>query len=153
MTRFLACFLAVLALGVPQMAEARGILIVSDEVQNLAHVAETSIPAPNGGTFSLCHRYDTSRIYWIAFGSSSQGYVLSDFGCDGSFYYDNPQLIADGFANGQIPGEIPASPRFTPMQIATGFTWPLILGVVVLFAVIGAIRSNRRYRSRSALAA
>ena len=149
MVRWLIITLALVVLG-PQAAQARGIVIVRGEVQNLAHVADTTIPAPNGGTFALCHRYTTNTVYWIAFSSSSEGYVLSDFRCDGSFYYDNPEMIAAGFANGQIPAGVPQTPRFTPLQIATGFTWLLGLGALILFSIVMGAASARRYKTRSA---
>ena len=145
---------SILAAGVvtlaSQAAEARGIPIVRGEEQALAHVADTTIPAPNGGTFSLCHRFTTSTVYWVAFWSTSEGYVLSDFGCDGTFYYNQPELIAAGFANGQIPADVPQTPQFTLMQMATGFTWLIGLGALILVAVIGGIASARRYRTQSA---
>ena len=149
MVRWFIMVLALCVLGVPQAAQARGIPIVRGEVQSLAHVADTTIPAPNGAKFALCHFYTTQTVYWLAFWSSSTGYVLSDAGCTGTAYYANPEMIAAGFANGQIPADVPRTARFTPVQIATGFTWPLAIGALILIVVLIAATSARRYKTRS----
>ena len=150
MVRWFVMVLALCVLGLPQVAQARGIPIVRGEVQTLAHVADTTLPAPNGGTFALCHFYTTETVYWLAFWSRSEGYVLSGAGCTGTAYYDNPRMIEAGLANGQIPAGVPQTARFTPVQIATGFTWPLVAGALVLAMVGIGAASARRYKTRSA---
>lgn len=145
--------ISVLALGLmnlPLAAEARGIPIVRGETHHLEFVSETTIPAPTGGQLSLCHRYETHSIYWVNGWSSSNGYVLSDTACEGTGYYDMPDAITAGFANGQIPEGVPATPQFSVTQIASGFTWPLAIGFLVFVAVVLRASSNRRYNTQSA---
>lgn len=132
------------------MAEARGIPIVRSEAQQLSFVAETNIPGPGGDALSLCHYHTVHSVYWVPRWSTSQGYVLSDTGCEGTGYFDMPGVIEASFANGEMPDGVPATPRFTPMQIVTGFTWPLGLGFLVLLSAATRLRSNRRYKSQSA---
>lgn len=147
--RSLLVALSLGAMALPQAAAAKGIPIVRGETQHLAYVAETTIPAPTGGTFALCHHYTSHSLYWVNAWSTSTGYVLSDVGCEETGYFDMPDVIAAGFADGQITG-VPQSPSFTALQIANGFTWPLIAGVVLIGIGLMRLRSQKRYKSQSA---
>lgn len=146
MYRLLFPILALLALLMPGTAAARDVPIVRGTVEALEFVTETTLPMA-GARLSLCHYTTTDTLYGLGVWTVSQGYVLSDAGCQGGSFFDDPQRIAAGFANGQIPAGTPETARFTAMQVMTGFTIPLgvaaLLGLLVLRRLLSLVGRRR----------
>lgn len=131
--RFALPILAALALWLPTMAEAgRGIPIVRGSEQHMAFVSQTDIRMGGGKPMALCHFYETHTVYWIALYTESYGYVLSDSDCEGSGYFDSPTLIAEAFANGQIPQDVPQTASLPLTAMVMGHAWIAIGGVLFL---------------------
>lgn len=141
--------LAVMLLGAAP-AVAQSATFERVETQELAFVAQTAIPSREGQTFDLCHLYQTQTLNGFGLWRSSVGYVLSENGCQGSAYYDNPAQIAFGFASGQIAEDVPPNARLSAMDVVTGFTIPLAMACLALLALVSRFFVGRPAKSQAA---
>lgn len=92
-----------------------------DSVENLTPVAETEIRRTDTGRpMTLCHLTTTSELQGVPVWLSSKGYVLSENSCLGQRYFDMPEAISAGFANGDISADIPPSPQLSPIERLRG---------------------------------
>ncbi|MBF9035306.1 DUF533 domain-containing protein [Rhodobacterales bacterium HKCCE2091] len=138
--RFLVPVAAALAVLLPSAASAARIPIPRVIEEHLDLVSPTLITGFDGKPLALCHYYETQTVFSIGLWMSSNGYVLSDSDCEGAGYIDDPALIAQAFEDGRIPGDVPATPAFTPVQYVKGFA---LIGVAIALVLLRILTSMR----------
>lgn len=148
MIRFVPIVLAVMALALPQAAQAKrgggffGAVSVTHE-QVLRPVMQ--VDADN----SLCHLIDRRRLFdMLGLWMTSEGYVLGEVGCTGTSYAPFAASIADMKAQGALPADLPESPRFTPQDYLEGFGLWGIVGGLLAIALLGRGLSGRKRKLR-----
>ncbi|AXX98778.1 tellurite resistance TerB family protein [Profundibacter amoris] len=149
--RFIAIALFALALQFwfPASAQARGLPIVYGTQDSLDLVAQTGLEGPDGKPLSLCHYSSKYHVFYVGFWMKSHGYALAANGCDGDTYYDISKAdFKDAQNSGLIPADLPAKPKMTLNQIASGFGGLALVGLVILFLLTKTVGSARRKSAR-----
>ena len=121
---------------------------------DLRFVAETSIPAPGGGTIAVCHLVDFMHILFVPVYTVVEGYALSNDGCVGDTYRD---LTAENLEvlqlSGMVDASLPATPRTSLADKAWGHAWLIAGAVGLLFrGAMMVLSGNGRSRRRKSAA-
>lgn len=132
-------------------AEARGIPIIYGTEDALDLVEATKIVGPSDTPMSLCHYTSKYHVFYLGFWRTSHGYALTEGSCDANRYFDITSTdFKDAQDRGLISADLPAEPRMTMGQIASGFAGLGIIALIVLFVVLSMIASARRNAARKA---
>jgi len=149
MRKFLALAALTLGLTTATNAEAGAGRYGTD----LHFVADTTIPAPDGGTVALCHLVDFMQVLFVPVYTGVEGYALSSDGCTGDMYRDlSAENLSSLQASGMIDVSIPAEPKVSLGQLAWGHAWLIAGAVGLLFRGLMLLLAGGHRRRKSAAA-
>ena len=118
--------------------------------EDLRFVAETTIPAAQGTSVSLCHLVSYANALFVPVYTSVKTYVLSPDGCTGDSYRT---LSAEQFSAmqsaGLISADLPASPSANIKDWIWGHAWLIVAAVGILFKMLMVLADRRRRRRKS----
>ncbi len=132
-------------------AQARGLPIIYGTQDSLDLVETTGIEGPNGKPLALCHYTSKYHLFYLGFWRVSHGYALAANGCDSDTYYDISEAdFKEAQSNGQISANLPAKPKMTLNQIASGFGGLALVVIGALFLLMKSVGGARRKSARKA---
>ncbi len=146
-----ALFILTFQLTIPTRAEARGLPIVYGTQDTLDLIETTGIEGPDGKPMALCHFSSKYHLFYLGFWRTSHGYALATNGCDSETYYDIPESeLKEAQSRGLISADLPAKPKMTLNQIASGFGGLALIALGVLFLLMKFAGGARRKSARKA---
>ncbi len=119
---------------------------VNGSREELLFVAETNVPASDGGMMSLCHLVDHQVLLFMPVFTWSKEYVWAENQCDGGNYYESAAFnLGELKDQGLIYPDIPDTPVLPgKIRVKNGIVGGAV-GLIGLFLAFNFIR--RKYRA------